>query len=180
VKKTIAILFLTLFLFNLIGYYGVYFGLQLTADNALKQRLDNEAYNESETATVKIPFTLPYQTDWESFQRVDGNFEKDGQSYKLVKQKVERDTLIVVYIKDHKATSLLESLTEFVHASTDSPLAKKASQLMKTFAKEYIATHIQLRSVSTGWSLEETFPQPHYAVGCLFEKIASPPPKAIC
>ncbi len=176
-KRSIAILFLAVFLFNLVGYYAVYFGLCFSADQAFRQQLDEHAYDDNETATVKIPFTLPYQTDWDSFERVDGNFEKDGQSYNLIEQKVERDTLIVVYIKDHKATSLLESLTEFVHASTDSPLAKKAGQLMKTFAKDYIGTRNEIQVASTGWSLDKPFPQPHYTVGCFFGKIASPPPK---
>ncbi len=177
-KRLVAISFLAVFLFNLVGYYGVYFGLRVSADQALRTQLDNHAYNENETVTLKIPFSLPYQTDWAgSFERVDGNFEKEGQSYKLVKQKVERDTLIIVYIKDQKATSLLESLTEFVHASTDSPLAKKASQLMKTFAKDYIGTRNEIQTSSTGWSLDETFSEPQYTTRGLFEKIASPPPK---
>ena len=177
-KRLVAIFFLAAFLFNLVGYYGVYFGLSFSADQALRRQLDDHAYDEEKTATIKIPFTLPYQTDWKSFERVDGNFEKDGQSYKLVKQKIERDTLIVVYIKDHKATSLLESLTEFVHASTDSPLAKKAGQLMKTFAKDYISTRNELQTASNGWSLEETFSEPQYTTSGLFFKITSPPPKA--
>ena len=79
--------------------------------------------------------------------------------------------------KNHKATSLLESLTEFVNASTDSPLAKIAGQLMKTFAKDYIGTRNELQTASTGWSLDKTFPEQHYTVVGLFGKIASPPPK---
>jgi hypothetical protein len=162
-----------------VGYYGVYLGLRMQANKELKQRLDANAYAESETYTLKIPLTLPYQTDWHSFERMDGDFEKDGEFYNLVKRKVERDTLIIVYIKDHKEASLFESLTEFVHASTDTPMSKKASKLIEVFTKDYLSTYSELEIASTGWSLSHTFSQPNYFIDCVVDKVTSPPPKAV-
>jgi len=178
-KKIFSIILLALFLFNVVGYYGVYVGLRIQANNELKQKLDAEAYDESETITIKIPLSLPYQPDSEAFQRVDGDFEKDGKFYNLVKQKMERDTLHVVYILDHKEAGLFDLLTDFVQANTDTPISKKASKLIENFAKDYLSVTYELRTASIGWSLTETLSQPGYPVITSSEQVNSPPPKSI-
>jgi hypothetical protein len=178
-KKIFSIILLALFLFNVVGYYGVYVGLRIQANNELKQKLDAEAYDESETITVKIPLSLPYQPDSEAFQRVDGDFEKDGKFYNLVKQKMERDTLHVVYIRDHKEAGLFDLLTDFVQANTDTPVSKKASKLIENFAKDYLSVTYELQTASIGWTLTETLSQPGYPVITSSEQVNSPPPKSI-
>ena len=178
-KKIFSIVLLALFLFNVVGYYGVYVGLRIQANSELKQKLDAEAYDEDETITIKIPFALPYQQDSETFSRVDGDFEKDGEFYNLVKQKMERDTLHVVYIKDHKEAGLFDLLTDFVQANTDAPISKKASKLMENFAKDYISVTNELQTANFGWSLTETLSQPGYPVITSSEQVNSPPPKSI-
>lgn len=178
-KRISTFVLLLLFLFNVVGYYGVYLGLRMQANHELKQRLDAEAYEESETLTLKVPFTLPYQTDWQAFERMDGDFEKNGKFYNLVKRKVERDTLIIVYIQDNKEASLFESLTEFVHATTDTPMSKKAGKLIEVFTKDYLSNRSELEIASMGWSLDHTFSQPNYYLDGVTGKVDSPPPKAV-
>lgn len=176
-KRLLATIFLLIFLFNVIGYYAVYLGLKSHANLTLQQQLDANAYDETETLTFKVPLTLPYQSDWQSFQRVDGDFERNGEFYNLVKQKVERDTLIVVYIKDQKEASLFESLTEFVHASTDTPMSKKAGKLIENFTKDYIATSSELQTESAGWTLDNTYQSVRIHFSPAVNGVASPPPK---
>lgn len=178
-KRLVSIFLTLLIVFNVIGYYGVYLGLRVQANRELKQRLDTGAYDERETLTLKVPVTLPYQSDWHSFERVQGGFEKDGQFYDLVKQKVERDTLIIVYIKDQKETSLFDSLTAFVHASTDTPISKKAGKLIEVFTKDYLATASVLEHSSEGWSMTTFGSRPSFALSDLSSKINAPPPKRI-
>ncbi len=178
-KRIISIILLALFLFNVVGYYGMYVGLSLQASKEMKQKLDAEAYSEDETLTVKIPISLPYQSSSDAFQRIDGDFEKDGKFYNLVKQKMVNDTLHIVYIHDHKENGLFDLLTDFVQANTDSPISKKASKLMENFAKDYLSTSSEIQTASTGWSLAETFSQPEYLVIISPEQVHSPPPKFI-
>jgi len=161
-----------------VGYYGVYVGLKIQASHELKARLDAEAYTEQETITIKIPLAVPYQTGSEKFERVNGDFEKDGKFYNLVKQKLENDTLHVVYIRDHKEAGLFEMLTNFVQNNTDTPISKKAGKLIENFAKDYIAITNEIQIASTGWLLTATFPQPGYGVISTSAKVHSPPPKA--
>ena len=175
-KRLFSLLFLLLFLFNLVGYYGIYLGLRVSAKHEMLSRLDAEAYSDNETLTIKLPFTLPYQNDWDSFKRVDGDFEKDGKFYSLVKHKIERDTLIVVYIQDHQGTSLFETFSRFVEATTDTPLSEKAGKIIKHFAKDYLATHNTLEHESTGWQLETLFLTKSFQVSSSAILPQSPPP----
>jgi len=160
-----------------VGYYGVYVGLRIHTHRQLIQKLDQETYDASETITVTIPISLPYQMDWEDFHRVDGEFEKDGEFYNLVKQKMERDTLTIVYIKDHKEKTLFESLTDFVDANTDSPLSKKAGKLIENFAKDYISIANELQTISQGWEQEKIYTQSQYPVTFAHILVHSPPPR---
>ncbi|MCW5910305.1 MAG: hypothetical protein KIT62_04485 [Cyclobacteriaceae bacterium] len=175
-KKVFSILFLLLFLFNLVGYYGVYLGLRVSAKQEMRSRLDAEAYNEAETLTIKLPFALPYQNDWDAYKRIDGDFEKDGMFYSLVKHKVERDTLVIVYIRNHQETSLFESFSRFVEATTDTPMSKKAGKLMEHFTKDYLATFNGLETSSTGWILENAYIHHHTASYEFVHTVKSPPP----
>lgn len=172
-------MFLAVFLFNVIGYYAVYLGLRTHVNYVLQQRLDDEFYEEDELLTLRIPVTLPYQSDWHSFQRVEGDFEHNGKFYNLVKQKVERDTLTVVYIKDHQETSLFESLSEIVHATTDTPMSKKAGKLIENFTKDYLSTASELGRESTGWCLETIFQSPDLILLSLVSGVSTPPPRSL-
>lgn len=143
----------------------------------MKFQLDANLYNESDAITIKLPFSLPYQSDWDSYRRIDGSFEKDGIFYSLVKHKVERDTLVVVYIKDHKETSLFESLTRFVEATTDTPLSKKAGKIIEHFTKDYLATGNALEQATLGWFRETAFNEKVYGLRLSLSAPQSPPPR---
>jgi hypothetical protein len=132
----------------------VYWVLRQKASHEMVQRLDSNDYAKDQTLTVKVPFTLPYQTDQEAFERLDGEFERDGMVYKLVEHKLERDTLYIVYIKDHQETSIYNSLVNFVQANTDNPISKKALKLIENFAKDYLFTTNSLHTATAGWSRE--------------------------
>ena len=95
-KKLAAILFLTLFLFNIIGYRLVFYFVQQENDITLETSLDKAEYNESELITIKVPISLPYQTNWKDFERVDGEINFEGKIYKYVKRKVEDGQLVLM------------------------------------------------------------------------------------
>jgi hypothetical protein len=44
---------------------------------------------------LKVPLNLPYQTDWQDFERCDGEVIVNGQYYKYVKRKVQDGMLVV-------------------------------------------------------------------------------------
>ncbi|HEX6890362.1 MAG TPA: hypothetical protein VF141_06710, partial [Chryseolinea sp.] len=123
-KKIIAIFLVLLLLFNALGFYGLFIGLRYKNEIDLVQRLDNDQYLEEQTVTLKVPMTLPYHLDSE-YERVDGEIEHDGEFYRLVKQKLQKDTLYIVCIKDQGSKRIKQALADYVKTFTDKPADAK-------------------------------------------------------
>lgn len=178
-RRTLAITLLAVFLFQLVGYYIVYLGLTYQASNSLISRLDSHDYSSEETMTLKIPFTLPYWMDAEQFERVDGDFEYQGQFYKLVKQKLSKDTLYVVCIKNQDKKQLFDALTEYIKFSNDVPASKQALKLWGSIVKDYISNDPAELTRNEGWSVDNVFAGHQTpAVPSVDFPVFSPPPEA--
>ena len=179
-KRTLSIVLLLVFLFNVGGYYFVFWGLIRSADLALTQRLNDEAYSSDETIELKIPVTLPYPIQQQGFKRVDGKFEHNGQFYKLVKQKLENDTLFVICILDHQQKRLVKSMTDYVKMTNELPQSEKkpapfAGKLLKDF--EAGETHEIKKQIAASEN-------PHVfenilLVNSIYPGITSPPPEGL-
>lgn len=166
-------------MFNTIGYYGVFLILSKQFNKEFTRQLDTDEYAGSETMIVKIPFALPYQTNFDAYERVDGQFECEGEFYKLVKQKWVGDTLFVILTKDNRQTKLHESLANFERASHDSPLSKSAMKLIDHFEKGFISSLNQLQVSSFGWCQKSYFGVLPQIVNHLYLSIFSPPPELL-
>lgn len=118
-KKIVAVFLTIVFLFNVIGYYGIYLALVTKAQSAMNQKIDDEDYASDQTITIKVPLTLPYPLQQDEFQRVKGDFEHHGEFYKLVKQRHANDTLYIVCMKNNEEKKAFKTLKEFVNLSTD-------------------------------------------------------------
>lgn len=92
-RKLAAILLLSLFLFNWIGYRFLVDYMQDKADLRFELKLDKNKYDQSALVELKVPIHLPYQNTWSSYERYDGEIEIDGKLYKYVERKVSDDTL---------------------------------------------------------------------------------------
>jgi hypothetical protein len=112
-KKVVSIALLVLFTFNLGGYYFLFWALQSRADQQLSKQLDENINHVGNSFEVKIPLSLPYPLQQTDFERKDGEFVYKNEHFRLVKQKLENDTLTVVCIKDQKAQQLTSVMEEF-------------------------------------------------------------------
>ncbi len=124
-RKGVALIMLFVFLLNVLGYYGIFVGLRLRNVQELVQKLDNNSYKESETVTFKMPITVPYYNEARDFERVDGEFEHNGEVYRLVKQKLSQDTLYIVCVKDQESKKINQVLADYVKTFTDKPSSAK-------------------------------------------------------
>jgi len=113
-RKPIAIVFLALLLFNVLGYYGLFLGLGIQNDHEMIQNLDADNYDQSETVTIKIPITVPYASDSREFSRVDGTYKHNGEFYRLVKQALLKDTLHIVCVKHPGSKRINQALATIV------------------------------------------------------------------
>lgn len=118
-KKIIAILLLALHVFNFAGYGAVFNLLQQRASTQIVDMLDKGAYDETELMEVKIPFPLPYATNWKEYERCDGEFEISGVIYNYVKRKLCNDTLFLLCIPNHEMMKIATAKSDFAQVSND-------------------------------------------------------------
>ena len=179
-KRLTTILLVALLLFNVLGYYGVFVGLQYQNSRNQISRLDAELYDESETFTLKVPISIPYAVDQTEFERVDGEFEHEGQFYRMVKQKLSNDTLHIVCIKDHQGTRITKALKDYVKSFTDKPAhGKSDGKSTITLMKDYIPSAYSIGHGSDGWSTMITpFKPSENLVPSFCASIVHPPERA--
>jgi hypothetical protein len=140
-KRLFSIAMLLLFLFNVVGYYLFFLGLRYQANVVMNQRLETADYKVDETITFKVPITVPYYADSKDYERVNGSFEHHGEFFKFVKQKLERDTLYIVCIKDRREKQIFNAMTDFVKLSNDLPSSSQHTlKLLGSLIKDFVPT----------------------------------------
>lgn len=168
-----------IFLFNIGGYYLVFWALRYQTTLEVTSRLDEEDYSNDETIELKIPLSIPYLFHPRGFERVHGKFEHKGEFYQLVKQKLQNDTLYVICYKDHQTKNLMNTMTDYVSLSNDLPgTAKKAMNFLGKLLKDFESGPDVALVGSNTWCLDLTFSFLHEEVLFTSISFAGPPPKA--
>lgn len=143
-----TILLLTIHLFNIGGYRFLFDELENRASYQLVEQLDNQEYNDDDLLEMKVPLPMPYQTNWSSFERFDGEIEIGGIHYNYVKRKVVNDTLILMCIPNHgkmKLNSAKEqffSLVNDISQKDDQKSPSPKSTLIKSITSDYQVTEL--------------------------------------
>lgn len=152
-RKLFSSVFVALILLNVMGYYGVFLGLQYKNARDLMQQFDSETYDHTLTAVIKIPFDAPDSLSSALFERADGDFERDGEVYRIIKKRQYRDTFHIVYIKDTRGTAINRTLAEVAKTFVDQPADKDASHktIVPSFIKEYLSGTLRLQPCMPGW-----------------------------
>jgi hypothetical protein len=141
VKRGFTLFLLALFLLNVLGYYGVLVGLQIKNAQNLSAQFDEDDYAREHEVTIKVPLAIPYQSDSREYVRVNGEFEHEGDVYKMVKQRLQRDTLYIVCVKDNTSKKINQALKDYVKSYTDKPLNQKGNtKTTQNFIKDFIST----------------------------------------
>lgn len=153
-KRLFAIVVLSIFLLNVLGYYGVLLGMKAVAGDDLAERLNSDMYDLGATVTFKVPLLIPYGVDSRSYENVNGEFEKDGEVYRLVKQRMYKDTLYIVCIKDEKTSKINTALDDFVQSFAGQEDDSQQKTSAPSLIKDYVNTEITLTTVVTGWEKE--------------------------
>ncbi|MDF2189116.1 hypothetical protein [Paraflavitalea sp. CAU 1676] len=109
----IAITLLVIHLFNLAGYHLFYGYFIAQSDKHLVQQLDKRQYQDDQLLEVKLPLHLPYLTNWNDYERVDGEMEVNGVFYNYVKRKVHNDTLFLLCVPNQPKTQFHQSRHDY-------------------------------------------------------------------
>lgn len=179
VRRLFAILMLLVFLLNALGYYGILMGLKLKHTKALLAKFDEDDYARDHERIIKVPLTIPYATDSKEYSRIDGEFEYQGEVYRMVKQKLQSDTLYIVCVKDFTSKALKQSLADYVKSFTDKPSNEKnQAKVLQNLIKDFMAASTSLQATNLGWNyvlLQGSVPSVFQSI-CI--PLSGPPPKA--
>ena len=118
-KKLAAILLLSLLAFNWYGYRVFIDILEQQASTSLQQRLDQNLYDDNSLVEVKVPVSLPYLSNWNSFEKYQGETEINGVHYKYVKRKLVNDTLILLCIPNQGKNDLRSARADYFKQVND-------------------------------------------------------------
>jgi hypothetical protein len=154
VKRLFVFFILNIFLLNVLGYYGILLGLKTDSGAEVASRLDSDMYDLGGTVTFKVPLAVPYTMDSEGYERVSGEFEKDGEIYRLVKQRLYQDTLYIVCVKDEATSKINKTLEDFVQSFAGQEDDSQQTVVAPGFIKDYVNTEISLASSGKGWETE--------------------------
>lgn len=107
--------------FNWLGYRFVFDYLEKKQDKLLEAQIDSDKYNDNELISIKTPFSLPYFTNSNKFERWSGEIEIDGVVYKYVKRRFYNDSMEVLCLPNLTATKLKSARHDFFRAANDLP-----------------------------------------------------------
>ncbi|MCP1383870.1 hypothetical protein [Runella salmonicolor] len=178
-KRLVSILLVSLLVYNMVGYSVVYW---LGGNVALDApQNESEMPLRQEYITVKVPVSLPYQTNWTAPQPVQGKLQVGNEFYEMVEQIMLNDTLYITCKPDRDARAnffaLAEHINKHIHDhATDGPQPSKsmANQLLK----EYISFQ-QLHVFYVVEWLSDAAPLQKNTLSLLFRShcVVSPPPE---
>lgn len=118
-KKIITILLLAIHVFNLAGYSLLFqFLIRQNSKQAI-QHIDKGEYTDRELVQVKIPYPLPYSTNWKDYERYDGEIEFAGVHYNYVKRRIYNDTLYLLCLPDINRTRLHDARNNYAEQVND-------------------------------------------------------------
>lgn len=179
VKRVLAIVNLVIFLLNVLGYYGILSSMKEVSGKRLSNKLDTEMYDLGGNVTIKMPLALPFEVTSEHFDREGGQFEMDGESFKIIKQRHYNDTLYLVCIRDEQTTRINSVIDEFVQSFTGQDDGDD-QHVAPSFSKDYVSLHIALTKMVNGWVKDILSPvSPQFLFDSYFSSIIHPPERSI-
>ena len=172
-RRLFTILLLVVFLYNTIGFVGVFRALQYLAVQEAQHHLQDAG---------KLPNTimiLDKNDTRKAIQWVNTDeFIYQGRLYDVLKQQPTANGHTAYYcLNDSKEESLLDALKEHIsrYLDTNTPQGKDSQKITPDFSKEYSPTGIAYSYLSF---TTKVYFQPYFrCISSVQEEIASPPPK---
>lgn len=94
----------------------------------------------SRDIVVKVPVSLPYQTDWSAPESSEGGIRHEGEYYQIRTKQLRNDTLYVYCEYDQNARDRFMELVNHIQDETESPAPKSHAKLLKSFLKEFMSS----------------------------------------
>jgi hypothetical protein len=182
-KKIAAILLISIFLFNIIGYKWVFSYLEGKATQRLEAKIDAGQYSEAQLLEIKIPLQIPYYTD-RKYEACYGETQFNGEHYRYVKRKVSGDTLYLLCLPHTEKDNITAAKKDFIKSVNDiqnNNTPQKQGQ--PSFIKLMLSEFLQQEKVNdlglqlTG--LQKSHAQDSYLISQFDPQAVAQPPEMI-
>jgi hypothetical protein len=135
VKKFIAIVLLSIHLYNLGGYMVMFQYFIYQANKFNEEQISKNLYKTSDLVEIKIPVNLPHINSWNRYERISGAVQLQENWYNYVKLKMTRDTLFIMCVPNYKTTRLISANVIYAREVSEAPLnAKKQATPLKSIS----------------------------------------------
>jgi len=139
-KQSLAILLLSIHLFNICGYRVFYTLAETEADKQMTILLDADNYNDADLIQLKLPLHIPYTMNKMQYERCNGQIELNGTQYNYVKRMVQNDTLYLYCLPNLKKTEISNSKNQYSKQACSDVCGKHSERNASAdihFLKEY-------------------------------------------
>jgi hypothetical protein len=163
------------------GYSVVYWLGGNVALEAQKNELESSL--KEEFITVKVPVSLPYQTNWTAPQSVQGKLQVGNEFYEMVEQIMLNDTIYITCKPDRDARANFYALTEHINKHIHDN-ANNGPQTSKSIIIHLLKEYVSFQQVHVFFiieSLSDSTPlqQPSFFLLSRAFGVLSPPPESV-
>jgi len=124
-KRFVASILLALFLFNLWGFMLLFQNSTNRSPASIINPVSNR-YKPSDLVEIKVPVELPWDYNWDTYERINGQVQLDKGNYNYVEMKITHDTLYLMCLPNYDKTKLVNTNIILAKQVSDLPLSKKS------------------------------------------------------
>jgi hypothetical protein len=138
-RKTAAIFFIAILLFNIAGYRFIFNYLEKQSTAKLEKQIDAGNYAADQLIEVKVPLNIHYAANTD-YGPSYGETEFNGQHYRYVQRKVQMDTLYLLCIPHNAKDQLIALKSDFEKQQNDpsSLPGKGKATTLKLLLSEFV------------------------------------------
>lgn len=131
-RKFAAIVFVFLYAVMLFGYQLYFHFIERKASATFLEQLDKGSYRTQDLITITLPLTMPYITDTQEFERVDGEIVIDGKIFHFVKRKIQNGNVVLQCLPDYQKMKIEGAKEDFFRLANDLQKTGDAQKPLKT------------------------------------------------
>ena len=126
----------------MVGYSIVYLSEETHTISERGKDLIQQS-DHSQDIVIKVPVAVPYQTNWDAPEQVEGQILHEGQYYQMKSRQLINDTMYVHCEYDQGArerfSDLATKINDQVTGNASNPQKGSHSTILKNFVKEYMS-----------------------------------------
>jgi hypothetical protein len=117
--RILAILLLSVHLFNTAGYTFLFKYLSEESSREVVAQIEAKNYIEAELVELKVRLNLPYQSSMSDYESHAGQITINGNHHNYVKRKIANDTLYLLCLPNREKDKLQLAETNFSKDAND-------------------------------------------------------------